>query len=267
MLFTNRDELDRVSKAGLEVRDDTDGSKLVKMHGSFWLVCEKDDDAFTPPVMRTGNWEAWNTVAIMRELGHLSRPTFIDVGANVGYFAMTAWTEGYDTWAFEPNPTVMELLHRSAEMNQELGDQATLIFCPKGVGDKPGSLFLHDFDGHSGANSFVYGPESGIEVDIVTLDNNIKFKERTYILKVDVEGFEREVWDGAKELRAKSHNVWFLEWVPVRHGYDYNKEWLEEVLLTHDLQMVNYDGTLRAVGLEEALVVDFEMIVFRKRDN
>lgn len=266
MLFRSRDELDSISKAKLEVNDDSDGSKVVKMHGSFWLVCEKDDDAFTPPVMRTGNWEAWNTVAIMRELGTLPGPTFVDVGANVGYFAMTAWTEGYETIAFEPNPDVVDLLMRSAYMNAEMTD-AGIKIVPKGVGDKPGTLFLHDFDGHSGANSFVYGPDTGTEVEIVTLDDSIDQKKRVFILKVDVEGFEREVWDGAKELRAESHNVWFLEWVPVRHGYDYNKEWLEEVLLTHDLQMVNYDGSLRAVGLEEALVVDFEMIVFRKRDN
>jgi len=29
---------------------------------------------------------------------------------------------------------------------------------------------------------------------------------------------------------------------------------------------VNYDGTLRPVGIEEALQVEFETIVFRKRN-
>ena len=100
-------------------------------------------------------------------------------------------------------------------------------------------------------------------------------------VQVDVEGHERNVWDGYTASKETTRtlmkdgttqdfhfgdDIWFVEWVPCRHGIDYNREWLEEVLETHDLQMVNYDGTLRPVGIEEALDVEFETIVFRKRN-
>lgn len=266
MFVESRDQLDSISKAGLKVKYADNGNPIIFMNNSFWLECEKDDTAFTPCALDTGNWEAWNAVAMMRELGTRPAPTFMDVGANVGYYTLMSLTEGYKTFSFEPNGTVMGLLlnsvrtHNDTEMSKQNIQQM-------GVGERQGALFLHHFDGHSGADSFTYGPDEGKEVSVTTLDKMSMFYDDTgeFVIKVDVEGFEREVWNGAKNLREKSNNVWFVEWVPVRHGYDYNKAWLEEVLLTHDIQMVNYDGTLRPMGIEECLTATFETIVFRSR--
>lgn len=262
MWYQSRAELDKISLASVYHYDNGE-NYVVRLNGSFWLEVERDDDAFTPPVLRTGNWEAWNAVAIMDELHHRQEnPQFFDVGANVGYYTMMVASAGFPTSCFEPNPNVMALLERSLELNNLDGK----VHCGTyGIGETEDTLILSKVDKHSGANSLAAGATEGIEVQVKTLDMHRRLVNQPYVIKVDVEGFEREVWNGAKEIRKAKQNTWFVEWVPSRHGREYNLEWLNEVIKTHDLQMVNHDGSLRPVGIDEALAVTFETIVFRKR--
>lgn len=265
MWYQDRGELDRISEAGVYHYISQNGNPIVRMNASFWLECEKDDTAFTEPAMRTGNWEAWLAVAIMRELNDdPAKPTFIDIGANNGYYTLMAATAGYVTVTFEPNPLLVDIMDRSLRLNNVDNFETHCI----ALSDKEGTAKLYQQPNHSGASSLESSENSHfIEVEIDLLDvYYMPYEDDEHVvLKVDVEGHERNVWNGAKITRETTNNVWFLEWVPVRHGEEYNREWLTEVLETHDLQMVNYDGTLRPVGIEEALEVEFETIVFRKR--
>lgn len=270
MWYRDRTELDLISKAGSYHYIGDNGNPIVRMNASFWLECEKDDTAFTQPAITTGNWEAWVAVAIMRELHSASRdfmPTFIDVGSNNGYYTLMGATAGFQTCSFEPDPVVCEMTQRSLFLNNCGPDNILWQFA---VSDKKEKVHLYQYENHSGANS-LEGQEGGlsIEVETVTLDEYAPdfdhFDYVPVVIKVDVEGHERNVWNGAKGIRDITDNVWFLEWVPERWGEEYNREWLNEVLETHDIQMVSYDGSLRPVGVEEALDVEFETIVFRKR--
>lgn len=269
MWYKDRTELDLISKAGVHHYINDLGNPVVRMNASFWLECEKDDTAFTQPALNTGNWEAWVATAIMRELHEASTdfmPTFVDVGANNGYYTLMAASAGFQVCSFEPNPAVCNMVQRSLFLNN----------CPEvflhqaAVSDKHGKAQLSQHENHSGANSLEGEKDSSIEVDVSTLDDELPdfnyLDYVTVVIKVDVEGHERNVWRGAREIRETTDNIWFLEWVPCRHGIEYNREWLEEVLETHDLQMVDYDGSLKPVGIEEALEVEFETIVFRKRN-
>lgn len=265
MWYQNRDTLDNISKAGVHSYESEYGNPIVRMNGNFWLECEKDDDAFTPPALRTGNWEAWNAVAIMNELKDYS--WFIDAGANVGYYTVMAAVANVRVFSYEPHPDVFKLIVRSLMLNKIEPWNTNVKLHNYGLGREAGKLVLHEVENHTGANSFA-GSGDGIEVNVVTLDHSLDqpyTSDVKHVIKADVEGFEREVWDGAKQLNENCDTVWFVEWVPVRHGADYNREWLNEVIQSHDLQMVNMDGSLRPVGVEEALNVEFETIVFRKR--
>ena len=235
------------------------------MHSSFWLECESDDTAFTEPVKRTGNWEAWNAVAMSNEW-KTPNSEFLDVGANVGYYSIFAASSGIPVAAWEPNPVLIDFIERSKDLN----NIKTMGIHNLAIGDEPGTLKLYNHVGHSGANSLYGDGDDYIETEVTTIDwykwSWKSSRRNNYVIKVDVEGFEREVWNGSKLFREIcKQNVWFVEWVPVRHGEEYNREWLDEVLKTHDLQMVNHDGSLRNVTIDDALAVEFETIVFRSR--
>lgn len=268
MWYQNRYELDRISEAGRYHYFGDNGNPIVRMNASFWLECEKDDTAFTQPAINTGNWEAWVATAIMNELKELDiaeGPYFLDVGANNGYYSMMVASAGYDVCSYEPNKDLIHMIKRSARLNNLIPYHGLFLY-PYAVSDVDNDTrVLHTHENHSGAAS-LEGEGEGFEVMTITLDKSAPVEDESVVIKVDVEGHERNVWRGAERIRALKSNVWFLEWVPCRHGIEYNREWLEEVLETHDLQMVNYDGSLRPVGIEEVLEVEFETIVFRKRN-
>jgi len=148
--------------------------------------------------------------------------TFVDVGANVGYFSLMAASlvgvEG-TVVAFEPSPYAFDRLARTIEDNQltqvraiqaALGDSSgTLqIFVPKLPGNHTPTMVAND-----GGNP--------INVATHTLDEFLGDCgiDRIDLMKIDVEGFEPNVLRGAKSyLENGKINAILIE---------FNRLWLE----------------------------------------
>jgi len=74
--------------------------------------------------------------------------TFVDVGANVGFWALPEAWRGARVIAFEPNPYAAGLLRRNASLNP--GVEVELR--EKAVGAAAGELELHAFDLEAGSS-------------------------------------------------------------------------------------------------------------------
>ena len=100
--------------------------------------------------------------------------------------------------AFEPNPTAYECLIRN---------------CPDveahrmGLGAQPGTLAMTIVDGNYGASRIT--GDGSQRVEISTLDSFVL--PRLDVMKVDAEGFELQVLEGAKETIARCRPVLALE--------------------------------------------------------
>ena len=141
------------------------------------------------------------TMAIVRALLP-EGGTFVDVGANVGLFAVAAALLGADVVAFEPADDVRLLLERNL-LRHRVTDRVTVH--PMAVGDRPGSaeFFTYDNDVVSGLTPAPaqFGPgaeRSRAEVTVTTLDRSLP--DRVDLVKIDVEGHEPAVLDGATEV-------------------------------------------------------------------
>jgi FkbM family methyltransferase len=123
--------------------------------------------------------------------------TVFDVGANVGYFSILAGELGAAVHAFEPNPRVRALLARSVGLG--LSDiEVVPAACSDCSGTAP--LFLSD-SANTGMSGLTVPTERRVEVDLITLDEYAgRTRARPDLLKVDVEGHEREVLAGAQSL-------------------------------------------------------------------
>lgn len=121
---------------------------------------------------------------------------FFDVGANVGsYTILASGLRQAKSIAFEPIPKSYTMLTKNVELNK----LENLVQCEnKGVGNKEGKLnFIDDEDTK---NHIVLEQNyKSIAVDIVALD---KFYPhfKPSLIKIDVEGFETEVLNGAKKI-------------------------------------------------------------------
>ena len=133
----------------------------------------------------------------MAFVANLLRPNdhFVDIGANVGSYTILASGEsGANTIAVEPLPNTFSRLRRNVRQN-DLDDLVTL--CNLGIGDEVTQLqFTTSLDT---VNHVVTKVDQNVEVstvDVVPLDSLLKDVEPLCI-KIDVEGFEQKVIDGA----------------------------------------------------------------------
>jgi FkbM family methyltransferase len=129
----------------------------------------------------------------------------IDVGANVGHVSLLlADVVGSENiFAFEPTPVSYQRLRENWELNGWCTDR----LYPMAVGSAPGTLFIRNATGPETTNA-VHARKSGddAEVPVATLDSLCELWRNKPIglLKIDVEGFEGEVFRGGAAL-LRSH--------------------------------------------------------------
>jgi FkbM family methyltransferase len=182
--------------------------------------------------------------------------TFLDVGANVGYFSILAQELGASVHAFEPNPVVRALLTRSVSLGPG-GIEVVAAACS----DHEGTMILHLSEpGNTGMTSLsapsAVPAERQCEVDVITLDDYVRRTEiHPDVVKVDVEGHEREALAGGR---------WMLE--TARPTVIAETSRLETIELMRELDYVPHrileDGSTIAHGGQLHLVGGYENICF-----
>lgn len=126
----------------------------------------------------------------------------IDAGANIGYFTslMASRVGGAGrVLAFEPQPTVRELLERNVKRWHH---PAIITVDPRALSNVAGTAHLTmpaDFAERMATASI--GPE-GLEVETVTLDDALGDRPAA-LLKLDIEGHEFQALEGAQRALAE----------------------------------------------------------------
>lgn len=131
-----------------------------------------------------------------------------DVGSNIGHHSLHAVRCGATVHAFEPVPLNADLLESNLRLNN-LSSEVKVI--RKAVGERNGMAMIHAQQTHAyGSSSLIMGIRdcqpsleyNAISVPITTLDsyvteNNLRYPD---IIKIDVEGYEARVLDGAYDI-------------------------------------------------------------------
>lgn len=127
---------------------------------------------------------------------HFLRPgdLFIDVGANVGSYTILGGTTGARVKAVEPIPDTFRTLQQNIDINQFVQRVEALNI---GLGERAGNLF---FTNHLDTVNHVVpaGTPDAQLVEVRTLDH-LCAGDPPALIKMDVEGYEREVLKGAFE--------------------------------------------------------------------
>lgn len=179
---------------------------------------------------------------------HFLRPedTFFDVGANVGSYTLLASSVcKAKSFSFEPSPITFNILTENIVLNK-LEDLVQTI--NKGVGKENGILRFSESEDTT--NHVIADNEKSnytIEVPIVAL-NDYYSMAKPALIKIDVEGFETEVLNGAdqllKDLNLKAIIIELIGGGG-RYGYDENK--IHEKLLSHSFKPYSYNPIARKI--------------------
>jgi FkbM family methyltransferase len=156
---------------------------------------------------------------VTREIENFLFPgaTFVDVGANIGFFTLLG-AALVGPWghviAFEPNPENCQLLQRSLDKNQfhnvqvfqnALAETAQKLNFFGGTINSNGCL-IHESERAESPRI--------IQVEAVTLDQALPTLPRLDLIKMDIEGAEPRAWQGMSKTIQSYRPVIILEFSP-----------------------------------------------------
>lgn len=179
----------------------------------------------------------------------------VDVGAHVGYFTCIACAAGTRTVAVEPLKDNLAVLASNIELNKF----TNVDVCAVGLGARPGSAAIY---GYSDIASLIpsWNTGSAARTDTIavsTLDLLLggRFRGQRLLIKIDVEGFERDVLAGAAETLAREPKpVWMVEifrHFPMTGAVNDRFRDVFEVFWQAGYQSFNVGSDLRPVGPNE----------------
>ncbi len=193
-----------------------DGMMLVQTLHGIKLVIDPLDRVMAPNLIIYRQWEP--EIARLLATSIDSNTVFVDVGANIGCHSCLAGSiigrSGTGkVIAIEPNPVCCELLRRNIQLNWSM---CPIEVMPIAVSNFKGTANLA-IPLHHAPNAHLALSEGDNEgkstpVAVSTLDQLIP-DGIVDIIKIDVEGHEWAVLDGARNLLARSPNPRIvLEW-------------------------------------------------------
>jgi FkbM family methyltransferase len=165
---------------------------------------------------------------------------FIDVGANVGSYTILACAAmGANGYAFEPVPANFQRLVENIRLNHSENRVKCLNI---GLGREKGVVqFTADMDAMNHALAESEKHAQTISVEISTLDAVLK-GQSPYLLKIDVEGYETPVLEGASETLNKPtlHSV-IMELNGSGKRYNYDESRILELMSGYGFKSYSYD--------------------------
>jgi FkbM family methyltransferase len=196
-------------------------------------------------------------------LRRMLRPgdTYVDVGANIGTLVLTAATVVSGTGkviGIEAHPLTFQHLTANIELNKFPGIQAI----HSAVGNQRGSVFFSDINSDD-QNKVLTEKKNGLEVRLDTIDNLLAGIGAIQLLKIDVEGYEKYVLEGATEILKRTRIVLYESWDKHFQNFGYNSGHVIDLLNKNGFEVYNIEGNIlrslnsdyRSAGCENLVAV------------
>ncbi|WIA35853.1 hypothetical protein OEZ86_004238 [Tetradesmus obliquus] len=154
-------------------------------------------------------------------------PLMVDVGAHVGWYGFSAAAAGARTAFFEAMPSNNRLLRRSICSSAWLADRITLY--ATGLSNKSAecSIISEDLNQGNGITICDQDAQQGVQAVTAMFKDRYKFlardkitvrrldamlSEEVQVMKIDVEGHEKQMVQGAEGLLSTSNGgiVWYI---------------------------------------------------------
>ncbi|MGL5194949.1 MAG: FkbM family methyltransferase [Chroococcales cyanobacterium] len=168
------------------------------------------DSRFGTEIFLKRNKLDWGSETILMQFLD-SQKSFIDVGANIGYYSLLAAPASDQVYSFEPDPRVISCLEKNLSQFQNCHLIKEALF------SHPGTMEL-SLDSMSELNSLVRGSVDGnkISVKVNTLDNLMTEYPSLSVscIKTDAEGADFDILLGGKNLLVRDQPLVLSEAYP-----------------------------------------------------
>lgn len=171
-----------------------------------------DQDSIIGPSIEKGSWADEETQLMCAHIEPGNR--VVDLGANVGWFAVQAVLADAEVDAFEPVPGIAEIAQRNVDRAMAVSEGRGTVHV-MAAGAERGQAEIALSDDNRGDNRLMdddvpsdMGEVSQITIDVVPVDEVVQ--GAAHFLKVDTQGSEWLALQGAKALLKKSPRLGLL---------------------------------------------------------
>ena len=186
-------------------------------NGTTFQMYSLGDDHLVNTLYYRKKYTELNDLRLFMALAKRSSVVF-DVGANTGLYSILTHkvAPGARLFSFEPSPSNLKRLKKNLELNETItevvdrvvGDKKSTVpfYVPSDNSISDTSSVLEEFSLHSYNGKVQW---KLINIGQTTLDNFVKEKDikKVDLVKIDVEGYEKAVFEGAKCLLEKERPV------------------------------------------------------------
>ncbi|MEO7975758.1 FkbM family methyltransferase [Flavobacterium sp.] len=179
---------------------------------------------------------------------------FIDAGANIGLHSLTAANSNPDIEIYSFEPELFN--YQQFVKNIILNDFVNIRPFKMGLGNLSDNKILNINEGwnkgkHSLKNNFA-GSQKKINIPITTIDVfKYNINCNNLIIKIDVEGYEKEVIDGAESICRQTQNcIVIIELLEENNGLSICNE------ITHNLKNNNFNEIYKIIDDTSLCKVD-----------
>ncbi len=193
------------------------GMHILKIdHGILMKIDPSRDNGVEMSLYETGTYEAGTLDIFKRFLN--PGDCFIDIGANIGLMSLYASKLVGETGkviSFEAHPETFKWFQFNIDLNHAANIQANSF----ALGSEAGNAEIYDnWDiNRGGASLIVKSKDSvGHAIEVKVLDEVLDSKVVPKLIKIDVEGFELPVLQGAEKTIRKHQPILVVEYSPNR---------------------------------------------------
>ena len=163
---------------------------------------------------------------------------YVDIGANIGNHSIffSRFCDSTAVYSFEIDETIFALLKKNMESNCI---KDTYHLSDTGILDKEGFVDISETN-HLNAGMTKIVNVEGTQKKVNTLDNVLQDVENIVLIKIDVEGLELEIINGAQNILESQSPVIFAELATKTELKIFKKEISKYGYTTDN---VNYAGT------------------------
>lgn len=209
--------------------------------GRFAMWLDTEDALIAQGIMANRSYESHVTAVLERVLKPES--TFVDIGANMGWFTLLAASIARRVIAIEPNHNNVQLIYHSLLSNHF--DNVQVLECA--VTDAPRLLQLNFLRSNGSVADIGAADESTTVVRGDSLDNLLRDVEHIDVMKMDIEGHEPIALRGMGDTLTRFRPVLLAEFHPlaIRANSGVEPAELLESLSHFDysLAVIRHDGT------------------------
>ncbi len=212
----------------------------------FKIYVSPVDSPIAMSIIEAKSYEPHVTAAMRLRLG--PGMVFVDVGSNVGYLSLLASTLVGETGkviCFEPNQWFCKLIFMSAQAN----GFGNIEIRPFALGDRNKNVIYDDTYGNGTTSWHDDNLDSTTSRSIawaMRLDDALSTEAAVHAIKMDVEGCEYLVLQGATEVLNRHRPIIFSEFSPAgleNYSGVSGKDFLKK-LVNHgyDISVIGFDG-------------------------